>query len=56
MKRVSLFLDESQIKALENLPGTSSEHVRQAINDYLKKMSPQATTSPSTQKERKNER
>jgi len=34
MVRKAFFLDQEQIDFLESLPGTASEHVRQAINQY----------------------
>jgi len=37
MIRKTFFLDKEQIDYLESLPGTSSEHIRQAINDYKEK-------------------
>jgi Arc/MetJ-type ribon-helix-helix transcriptional regulator len=50
MKRISLFLDESQIEAIEKLTGTFSEHIRRAIDEYLEKIKPKATASPSINK------
>jgi hypothetical protein len=35
--RKAFFLDQEHIDFLENLPGTASEHVRRAIDDYKAK-------------------
>ena len=52
MIRKTFFLDKEQINFLESLPGTSSEHVRQAINDYKNKLKHQnVSASQSVRKE-----
>lgn len=43
-----MFLEESQLKFLEKLPGTISEHVRMAVLEYIEKLTPKAMTSPSS--------
>lgn len=37
MIRKHFYLDQEQIDFLKSLPGTVSEHIRQAINDYKEK-------------------
>lgn len=37
MIRKTYFLEQEQVDFLKSLPGTESEHLRQAINDYKKK-------------------
>lgn len=54
MLRKTFFLDEEQITFLENLPGTISEHIRQAINDYQKKQ--QKVSSSSSERGVKDEK
>lgn len=45
----SLFLTEEQHKFLKMLGGASiAEHIRRAIDEYIKKHKPTATTSPSS--------
>ena len=38
MERVDFLLDETQLKFLKKLPGTLSEHIRTAINNYIRKI------------------
>ena len=52
MIRKTFFLDKEQIDYLESLPGTSSEHIRQAINDYKEK---QQNISASESKRKEDE-
>lgn len=47
MIRLNIYFEEEQVDELEVLPGTVSEHVRKAVDDYLKKMRPQSSVSPS---------
>jgi len=35
MRRIDVYLDESWISYLKKLPGTFSEHIRQAVNNYM---------------------
>jgi hypothetical protein len=40
---------------LDSLPGSLSEHIRRAIDEYIEKMkSPRASISPSKRKEENN--
>ena len=60
MIRKTFFLDKEQIDFLKSLPGTSSEHIRQAINEYKKKQQnvsasqSQTVQSALTRKEENN--
>lgn len=50
MIRKNYLIPEDQVAFLESLPGTASEHLRAAINDYMmkkQKEKAQASTSPS---------
>lgn len=47
MIRKHFFLREDQIRFLENLNGSTSEHVRIALDNYMDSFTPKATTSPS---------
>ena len=38
---------EDQEQSLSNIPGTTSELLREAIDDLIKKKTPKARTSPS---------
>lgn len=35
MQRINLFIDDSDYITLKQLPGTLTEHVKQAIKEYL---------------------
>ena len=37
MKRINLYISEDQLQFLEDYPGTISEHVREAIDDWMAK-------------------
>jgi len=48
MVRVNLFLDEKRVDYLKNLPSTLSEHLRNAVDEYIWKLeNKNATTSLS---------
>lgn len=47
MLRKDFLIREDQDAFLKQLPGQISEHIRIAIDDYIKKMTPKAKTSPS---------
>lgn len=36
MKKTSVFIDEIVLQELKKLPGVMAEHIRTAIDDYLK--------------------
>ncbi len=38
MRRVNHFLDVKQVEFLEDLPGTISEHIRRAVEQYIDKV------------------
>ena len=38
MVRFNFLIDEGMLEHLKSLPGTVTEHIRQAIYDYLQKM------------------
>lgn len=50
MKRVNIFITLQQFYALTSLPGTISEHIRRAIEEYVVKRQP-VSTSQSKRKE-----
>jgi len=54
MKRINLFLDETEIEYLKRLPGTLTEHIRRAIYEYLQKLSTQNVSASQSRKEDKN--
>ena len=35
MQRIDVYLDEKWIAFLKELPGNLSEHIRQAVNNYI---------------------
>ncbi len=37
MRRFNFFLDEERIDFLEKLPGTISEHIRRAIDEFIER-------------------
>jgi len=48
MIRYNFYLSKEQKKALEQLPsGSVAEHIRRAIDEYLKRHAPTAATSSS---------
>jgi hypothetical protein len=47
MKRFNMLVTADQVYFLGQLPGSISEHIRAAIEDYIKKKTPKAMTSPS---------
>jgi hypothetical protein len=47
MFRFNFVTTKEQIEFLKSLPGTSSEHIRRAIDDYKLKIEGQAVISPS---------
>jgi hypothetical protein len=47
MIRKHITLELSQLTFLSELPGTVSEHVRRAIDEYIAKIKIEASTSPS---------
>ena len=52
MVRFNFFIDEAMLEHLEVLPGTVTEHIRQALYDYLLKLQTHnASASQSTRKE-----
>jgi len=36
MERINVWINKQQSKFLKDLPGTLSEHIRRAIDDYIK--------------------
>lgn len=42
-----------QKKFIESLPGSANEHIRRAIDDYIKKLTPGASASSSERRETK---
>ena len=38
LKRIDINIDELLLKNFKELPGTLTEHIRQAMYDYLKKI------------------
>lgn len=38
MRRIDVYITENQLSFLSTLPGTISEHVRRALDDYIQKM------------------
>ncbi len=46
MKKTSVFIDEIVLQELDKLPGTMAEHIRTAIDDYLKSKH-NVSTSPT---------
>ena len=54
MVRIDVLIREDQEVALGKIPGTTSELIRQAIDDLIKKLTPQAIASPSKKKGGKN--
>lgn len=47
MVRKDFLIREDQDAFLSKLPGMASEHIRKALDDYMKKLTPKARTSPS---------
>jgi hypothetical protein len=45
MKRINLLIDETMFDHLKSLPGTMTEHIRQAIYKYLLELSTQSMSS-----------
>lgn len=52
MKRINFFIDLTSLELLKGLPGTLSEHIRQAIRDYLRKT---ITVGASSSKRKRGE-
>ena len=50
MKRINFFIDEQILERLTSLPGTLSEHIRQAIYDYLLKLQKQNISGSTSNK------
>lgn len=50
MVRRDLLLSEEQIKYLQGLEGTVSEHIRRAIDEYIKKLKRRISASISPSK------
>ena len=46
MKKTTIFLDDNVLQELGKLPGTTSEHIRTAIDKYLESIH-NVSTSPS---------
>ncbi len=44
MERINVFLSTLTLKRLKELPGTISEHIRRAIDEYLTKYSDSSTS------------
>lgn len=55
MIRVNFLLDESTFNFLKNLPGTISEHIRRAINEYIDKIKAQQISASQSERREKNE-
>ena len=52
MRRVDLYLSQEQVDFLKNLPGTISEHIRKAVDEYIDKLHVvSASASASVKKE-----
>ena len=52
MVRFNFLIDEAMLEHLEALPGTVTEHIRQALYDYLLKLQAHnVSASQSTRKE-----
>ena len=48
MKRINLYLSEEHLQFLKDYPGTISEHIREAIDDWImKKKNINASISPT---------
>ena len=50
MKKISVFVDENAHQELKKLPGTISEHIRTAIDEFLESRH-NVSTSPTIIKE-----
>lgn len=56
LKQYHFYINVEQLDFLSNLPGTTSEHIRRAIDEYMvkiKKEQLQVSTSPSDDRKEK---
>jgi len=51
MKRINVFLDIKQLKFLESQSGTISEHIRRAVEDYIKAIQLKSVSASKSVKE-----
>ena len=57
MIRINFLIDESTYSFLKSLPGTMTEHIRRAIDEYIKKIRKAQKVSASQSERRvKNDR
>jgi hypothetical protein len=54
MKQIHFYIDEGMLEHLEALPGTLSQHIREALYQYLLKLSQQSVSSSKSEKGGKN--
>lgn len=55
MKRIDAYIHEAQFFFLTTLPGTLSEHIRRALDDYMDKVKAlKVSASKSKRKEEEN--
>ena len=51
MKRINFLIDEAMLEHLEALPGTLSQHLREALYQYLLKLQQQNVSQSLSKKE-----
>ncbi len=51
MRRVHVFLEETQIEFLKKLSGKASEHIRRALDEYIKELIGENVSASRSKKE-----
>jgi len=51
MKQLHFLIDETILEHLKSLPGTVTEHIRQAIWEYLRKIHTESVSTSLSKKE-----
>ena len=50
MIRMNLLMDQDTVSFLKSLPGTVSEHIRRAIDEYIEKIKSQKISASQSKK------